>query len=63
MKFNYNMRICPYIINWKRGPSLLQGAGMLRGSNKKVANIIDDQALNTCYNHFRIKFDEENIFV
>ena len=47
IKFNYNMRICPYIINWKRGPSLLQGAGMLRGSNKKVANINNDQEAET----------------
>ena len=27
MKFNYDMSICPYIINWNRGTSLLQGAG------------------------------------
>ena len=47
MKFNYDMSICPYIINWKRGPSLLQGAGMLRGSNKKVANINNDQEAET----------------
>ena len=28
MKFNYDMSMCPYIINWKRGPALLQGAGV-----------------------------------
>ena len=30
MKSNYDTSFCFYIINWKRGPSLLKGAGVYK---------------------------------